>query len=553
VPRYNNKLGPKNIVEPPPKEDDASENMSLGAGSGTSAIRMRRNDKAKKKAQHEMMMSLLRPLRKLAVNAPELDLDSLGQLKPQQYDSDESEAEVEEDDTPHHFSHAMTVPEVASAINSFLDFRQIFANRGLAKSLTQHVSRAELALIMPHADEDPMVGRLCVYMSDKIEAHDRAYKEFPFNKLVEFNVRGLVDSQVDLLVPVFKKGGMRRVRTLRVEFGSGEGQRGIQLFLGTMTKHMPGELSDLDMRGSYMGDEGVTTLSKIFAAGLCPTLTRLNLAQNGCSDRGLRALALSIANNKSKIRLEALDLSRNDIHEDGAVQLFAKLKHSGFRRIQDLNLSYNDIDGSGFADKKLKESLREGGAAEWTRVNLSYNPIGDEGMVPTFTALSQSHASSCPELVKLELCGSELGDPSMTALSSLMMLGHVALLVKLDLSFNWIHPNGVKALLTALRAKACPVLTHLDLSNNNMGDDGINQICVGFQVGGISGLEDLDISNNGGRHSMMHLSMMLEKGFCPELRRLGIAGNFDGNARVKRLFKPYKKRIKIKFENPDGT
>ena len=78
---------------------------------------------------------------------------------------------------------------------------------------------------------------------------------------------------------------------------------------------LKGELSDLDMRGSYMGDEGVTTLSKIFAAGLCPTLTRLNLAQNGCSDRGLRALALSIANNKSKIRLEALDLSRNDIHE----------------------------------------------------------------------------------------------------------------------------------------------------------------------------------------------------------------------------------------------
>ena len=32
-------------------------------------------------------------------------------------------------------------------------------------------------------------------------------------------------------------------------------------------------------------------------------------------------------------------------HQDGAVQLFAKLKHSGFRRIQDLNLSYNDIDG----------------------------------------------------------------------------------------------------------------------------------------------------------------------------------------------------------------
>ena len=94
VPRYNNKLGSKNIVEPPPKDVDASENMSLGAGSGTSAIRMRRNDKAKKKAQHEMMMSLLRPLRKLAVNAPELDLDSLGQLKPQQYDSDESEAEV---------------------------------------------------------------------------------------------------------------------------------------------------------------------------------------------------------------------------------------------------------------------------------------------------------------------------------------------------------------------------------------------------------------------------------------------------------------------------
>ena len=68
-PRYNNKLGPKQVVEPPPA-DDALENMSLGAGSGTSAIRMRRNDAAKKKAQHEMMMSLLRPLRKMAVNAP---------------------------------------------------------------------------------------------------------------------------------------------------------------------------------------------------------------------------------------------------------------------------------------------------------------------------------------------------------------------------------------------------------------------------------------------------------------------------------------------------
>ena len=42
----------------------------------------------------------------------------------------------------------------------------------------------------------------------KIESHERAYKEFPFNKLVEFGVLGLVDSQVDLLVPVLKKGGM---------------------------------------------------------------------------------------------------------------------------------------------------------------------------------------------------------------------------------------------------------------------------------------------------------------------------------------------------------
>ena len=53
-----------------------------------------------------------------------------------------------------------------------------------------------------------MAARLCVYMSDKIESHERAYKDFPFNKLVEFSVRGLVDSQVDLLVPVLKKGGM---------------------------------------------------------------------------------------------------------------------------------------------------------------------------------------------------------------------------------------------------------------------------------------------------------------------------------------------------------
>ena len=111
------------------------------------------------------------------------------------------------------------------------------------------------------------------------------------------------------------------MRTLRIEFGGGEGQRGIQLFLATLTKYMPGDLSDLNMSKSYMGDEGITALSKIFAAGLCPTLTKLNLAQNGCSDRGLRALAQSIANNKSKVRLESLDLSRNDIHEDGANQV----------------------------------------------------------------------------------------------------------------------------------------------------------------------------------------------------------------------------------------
>ena len=36
----------------------------------------------------------------------------------------------------------------------------------------QHVSRAELALIMPHAEKDPMAARLCVYMSDKIESHE---------------------------------------------------------------------------------------------------------------------------------------------------------------------------------------------------------------------------------------------------------------------------------------------------------------------------------------------------------------------------------------------
>ena len=54
--------------------------------------------------------------------------------------------------------------------------------------------------------------------------------------------------------------------------------------------------------------------------------------------------------------------------------------------------------GAAFAARELGQSISRGGAVEWTRVSLSHNPIGDEGMVPTLTALSQNQTTACVDL-----------------------------------------------------------------------------------------------------------------------------------------------------------
>ena len=209
------------------------------------------------------------------------------------------------------------------------------------------------------------------------------------------------------------------------------------------------QLKELNLSDNQIGDDG----AKELVANLhhCTQLNKLDLGYNEIGYDGAKELA---ANLHHCTQLNKLDLSGNIIGYDGAKELAANLHHC--TQLNELDLSGNIIGDDGA--KELAANLHH--CTQLKKLDLSCNEIGNDGAKELAANLHY-----CTQLNKLDLSDNEIGDDGAKELAA--NLHHCTQLNKLDLSANEIRDDGAKELASNLH-----YCTQLDLLGNEIGDDG---------------------------------------------------------------------------------
>ncbi|CAK0835979.1 unnamed protein product, partial [Prorocentrum cordatum] len=127
------------------------------------------------------------------------------------------------------------------------------------------------------------------------------------------------------------------------------------------------------------GDEEVRQVVAVLAAVALPRLQMLNLSENNVGDEGAAALAAALRAPGALPSLQELHLGRNRVGDEGAAALAAALRAPGaLPSLQTLNLRFNRVGDEGAA--ALAAALRAPGALPSLQtLNLMSNRVGDEG------------------------------------------------------------------------------------------------------------------------------------------------------------------------------
>jgi uncharacterized protein (TIGR02996 family) len=225
-------------------------------------------------------------------------------------------------------------------------------------------------------------------------------------------------------------------------------------------------LESLDLGKNRLGDGGVLALARSPHLG---RLRLLDLSSNAVGPEGARNVARSGLD-----RLAALYLGNNRLGDDGLAAL--ALVAPGLPNLESLRVSYNRIGARGVTIFAAE------GSGGLTTLDLSWNPVGDEGV----RALAESQALS--RLAALDLGYAELGDGAARALAE---SPHLAGLAVLNLCTNRIGPAGARALAGSA---SLAHLTALNLGYNAVGEEGVQALTASplFRR-----LEALHLAGNG--------------------------------------------------------
>jgi Ran GTPase-activating protein (RanGAP) involved in mRNA processing and transport len=239
--------------------------------------------------------------------------------------------------------------------------------------------------------------------------------------------------------------------------------------------------------------------------------------------------------------LAVLDLSRNDIRDEGAACLFTCLSLPPLASLHTFDISANAFELAG-GSHELVQALQKRASVRWKQVDFSQNALGDQGSA-ALVAHAFAHGR-CQSLTSLSLRRTEMAALGMGALARCVQAGHLASLARLDISDNGIHLSDAKDFLAALQAGGCPKLRALNVSKNRLGDEGLVQLVLLMRVGAFRALEELDISANQAYHSLHQLALTLRgERCCPRLRALSAGGNAPEDVSVPRLFRGLPLRV----------
>jgi len=139
-----------------------------------------------------------------------------------------------------------------------------------------------------------------------------------------------------------------------------------------LAKFLPPSLRTLDLTGNEIGEQGFELLIK----KLPPTITSLILSGNKIGNFGVKKLADKLP----FMILNFLDLARNEISDEGVINLVEKLP----KTLTTLNLADNNISADGVEILRAKASLT-------LTCDLSGNPLSEEVILELMKLESSSN------------------------------------------------------------------------------------------------------------------------------------------------------------------
>ncbi|XP_072312426.1 NACHT, LRR and PYD domains-containing protein 12-like [Eucyclogobius newberryi] len=240
-------------------------------------------------------------------------------------------------------------------------------------------------------------------------------------------------------------------------------------------------LRKLDLRGSWLQDSGLDTLS----VGLNSTNCKLeSLLLDNCrlTEDSCKMLAQVL----ERSRLKELDLSRNKIGDEGLQMLCSSLKLPQ-RELHTLSLTHCELTAESCLS--LASVLS---SSALTHLDLSYNPIQDSGLKLLSTILQRSRLQA----LRCRCCLL-----SADALHSLAPVLKETQLKELDLSLNKLGDQAVGPLRAILQGSHC--LHTLRLKECELSAEGCDTLRLTLQTNP-QNLTQLDLHLNQLQASFKH-------------------------------------------------
>jgi hypothetical protein len=237
-----------------------------------------------------------------------------------------------------------------------------------------------------------------------------------------------------------------------------------------------GGLTALDLSYNRLEDEGVSAVCKAIQSNKETKLASLNFDNNWFGPVGANAVAAMVAVTGG---LTALDLSCNDLKDEGVSAVCEAIQSNKETKLASLNFGDNDIHPVG-ANAVAAMVAVTGGL---TALDLSGNDLKDEGVSAVCEAIQNNKET---KLASLNMSFNSIGLVGAKSLAA--MLAVTGGLTVIDLSGNqlcgiWTDwrgqhgtytAEGITAIADALRVNGA--LTRVDVRRNNIAGDGAAQL-----------------------------------------------------------------------------
>ena len=208
----------------------------------------------------------------------------------------------------------------------------------------------------------------------------------------------------------------------------------------------------LDITKNDIGEEGAIALATALKAN--STLTSLNVADNNIGATGTKALAAVLKDNST---LTSLNVSLNSLGDIGATAFADAIRTNA--TLTSLVLANNKIGVAGA--EALADALKTNSTL--TSLSVSHNKIGASGATVFAAALKFNST-----LTSLNVAHNEIDTAGATAFADVLMSNST--LTSLFFRDNSIGATGAIALADALKTNS--TLTWLDVTANDLGNTG---------------------------------------------------------------------------------